>query len=87
MQMVDKSLLPLNGTKTHKLTAFALRVLTVIKNEPIPVHEVNPGVRNRLEREMLVKTIKLPSPYKTHKQKEIPFYAITAAGLKVLENG
>jgi len=81
------SLEPLNGTKTHPLTTHALEVLAWIALRPRPVQEVNPGVRNRIEREELVDRVDLPSPYTSHKGKKIPFYQINAAGSARLAKG
>jgi hypothetical protein len=78
---------PLHGTKTHPLTEKALEVLRRIEKSPLPRQEINPGVVNRLEREVLVQDIMLPSPYKTHKKQPIVHLSITEAGkLKLNES-
>lgn len=71
---------PLNGEKTHPLSAHALAELRNIDRHPVPRCAVNPGVANRLEREYLAKTVMLPSPFKTHKGKSIAHLQITDAG-------
>lgn len=71
---------PLNGEKTHPLTLHSLDVLTMINTRPMPRQEVNPGVANRLEREALVETVDLPSPYKVHKGGMCAHLKITPAG-------
>lgn len=75
---------PLNGTKTHPLSAHALHVLRWIAGAPQPRQEVNPGVADRFEREDLVSEVLLPSPYKTHHGKPIRHLAITPAGRAAL---
>lgn len=77
---------PLNGTKTHPLSAVAKERLRDISRGATPCQEINPGVANRLERESLVETIGFPSPYKTHKGKMIPHYVITEAGREALSS-
>lgn len=71
---------PLNGTKTHPLTPHALSVLGWLSRGPQPCQEINAGVINRFVREDLVETVRLPSPYKTHKGALIDFLQITDAG-------
>lgn len=71
---------PLNGTKTHPLTPHALSALRSISYGPRPSQEFNAGVVNRFQREDLVETVRLPSPYKTHKGALIDFLQITDAG-------
>lgn len=71
---------PLNGTKTHPLSAFAIRELRDIGQSPVPRQTLNPGVINRLEREDLVEHVSLPSPYKVHKGRDIAFVKISPAG-------
>ncbi|KYK44534.1 hypothetical protein A1D31_14135 [Bradyrhizobium liaoningense] len=71
---------PLNGTKTHPLSAHAINVLRSLARCPDPAQEINPGVGNRLMRESLVEIVNLPSPYKKHRGAVIPHYQITDAG-------
>jgi len=73
-------MLPLNGTKTHPLSAHAIAELKDIASKPVPRSAVNPGVANRLLRESLVAEVQLPSPFKTHKGAAIAHLQITAAG-------
>lgn len=47
---------------------------------PLPTQEINAGVINRFHREALTETVMRPSPYKTHKGKDICFELITDAG-------
>lgn len=75
---------PLNGTRTHPLTAHALAELRDIADQPVPRQEVNPGVANRLEREALVEVVQLPSPFPSHRGRYIAHLRITEAGLAVL---
>lgn len=70
-------MIPLNGKKTHPLTATAKAILVDIRTSPCPCQEVNAGVGNRLMRGGLVEVVLLPSPYKNHKGKPIPFYKAT----------
>lgn len=79
-------MLPLNGTKTHPLSAHALQRLKEMARQPIPVQDVNPGVVNRLQREELVTIVSLPSEFKTHKGKNIPYLQITEAGRAKISN-
>lgn len=76
---------PLNGTKTHPLSDFALEVLRDLAREPIPRSSVNPGVANRLLRESLVETVDLKSPFVTHKGRFIEHLQITPAGRAALK--
>ena len=62
-----KPMKPLNGEKTHPLSAKALKVLDLIRRGPIPTQEINPGTVDRLLREGVVKLVELPSPYKSRK--------------------
>lgn len=78
---------PLNGEHTHALSDFARGELTRIQASPQPIQSLNPGVRNRLERERLVEIVMLPSPYKTHKAKPIAHYKITEVGALELNKG
>ena len=71
---------PLNGTKTHPLTAHALAELRDLANKPCPRQAVNPGVANRLLREELVESVMLPSPFKTHAGKPLEHLRITDTG-------
>lgn len=71
--------------KTHPLTPAALKVLRWIERAPVPRHEVNPGVRDRLFREALVENQTLPNPeYKPGRKPTFVFLVITAAGREVL---
>lgn len=75
---------PLNGEKTHPLTKHAIGVLREIAKQPRPRLVINPGVANRLERESLVETVQLPSPYKSHRSGKCPHLRITERGKKAL---
>lgn len=82
--------LPLNGTRTHPLSAHAIAELRNIALDPVPRCTVNPGVANRLERENLVDVVHLPSPFPTHHKRgihNIPHLRITDAGRAALEQG
>ncbi len=71
---------PLNGAKTHPLSAHALYVLRHLALRSEPRQELNPGVANRLLREGLVESFQATSPYATHAGKEIEHFRITDAG-------
>lgn len=71
---------PLNGAKTHPLSAHALSELRALLRGPQPRQSFNAGVADRLEREALVELVSLPSTFKSHKGKKIPFLQITDAG-------
>lgn len=71
---------PLNGEKTHPLSAPALAELRKIDRHPVPRCVVSSSVANRLEREFLAKTVMLPSPFKRHKGESIAHLQITDAG-------
>jgi len=75
---------PLYGPKTHPLTKHAKDKLWEINHSPIPASDVNPGVLNRFMREDLVKFVRGPSPFKSHKGKMIDFLEITGAGRAAL---
>lgn len=72
---------PLNGTKTHPLSAHAIADLCFLAVMPVPSSSLNPGVINRLLREELAEIVQLPSPFKTHAGRLISHLRITAAGL------
>jgi hypothetical protein len=77
---------PLNGTKTHPLSAHALDELRgMARGGPVPLPAINPGVRNRLLREALVEVVQRKSPFKAHKGREIDHLAITDAGRAALQ--
>lgn len=78
------ALLPLNGSKTHPLSAHAIAELRNLLLAPEPCCGVNPGVANRLLREGLVETVGLPSPFKVHKGGNTAHLRITEAGRAVL---
>lgn len=78
---------PLNGTKTHPLTAHARFCLACIEEKPRPRQGVNPGVANRLLRTALVESVSLPSPFKSHAGKPVEHLQITDAGRAALEQG
>lgn len=75
---------PLNGTKTHPLSAAARAALARIAAMPVPRQELNPGVANRLEREALAEQHDMPSPYRTVRGTVVGL-RITAAGRAALE--
>lgn len=70
---------PLNGTKTHPLSALARAELQGLLRGPWPRQEVNPGVVNRLLRGGFVELVDMPSIYPTRKG-NIQFLRITDAG-------
>lgn len=70
---------PLNGIKTHSLTPAGLEALRRLVKEALPRQEFNPGIANRLEREALVESVELLSPYSTHKGRSIEHLWATAA--------
>ena len=78
---------PLNGTKTHPLTEVAKEALREIARSPVPRTRINPGLVNRLRRGELVESVMLPSPFKTHKGREIEHLAISDKGRDVIEGG
>ena len=80
MEMMIK---PLNGEKTHPLSAHDLAELRHIDRSPVPQCAVNPGVVNRLKREELVEIVMLPSPFKTHKGRKIAHLEITEEGIRL----
>jgi len=53
---------PLNGEKTHPLSAHAVTVLRSLERTSRPKYEINPGVVNRLLREQLVELVDRPTP-------------------------
>ena len=68
---------PLNGTKTHPLTTYGWEALGMLARGPQPRHIINAGVVNRLDRESLVEEVELPSPYATHKGRNITHLQLT----------
>ena len=79
-KMEQQTRKPLNGTKTHPLTAHALAELRDLANKPCPRQAVNPGVSDRLLREDLVEVVMLPSPFRAHAGKPLEHLRITDAG-------
>jgi hypothetical protein len=71
---------PLNGEKTHPLTAHAIAALVALSRGPKPRREVNPGLANRLLRGALVESVFLPSPYKNQATVKIEYLRLTKAG-------
>lgn len=84
--MTDLAAKPLNGERTHPLTAHARANLALIRTTPKPKHSFNPGVVDRLTRQPnpLAEVVSLVSPYPSHRGKKIPHLRITAAGLAEL---
>lgn len=76
---------PLNGTRTHPLSAHARDVLADLARAPHPSCTVNPGVCNRLLREALVTVEELPSPFKAHRGGTCAHLCITQAGRDALK--
>lgn len=75
---------PLNGKKTHPLSAHALDVLRgLAKNGPRPAQEINAGVVRRFLCEDLVVLTPRPSPYRTGKG-NVLYAEITAQGREVV---
>lgn len=76
---------PLNGDKTHPLTAHGYEALARI-NQPkgCPTMDFNPGVVNRLLREELAEIFTAPSPYRSSKGRTVQFLRITDAGRQTL---
>lgn len=75
---------PLNGAKTHPLSAHALKVLAQLARKPLPTQAINAGVVNRFHREALTETVDLPSPYAIHKGGTCRHERITEAGRAAL---
>jgi hypothetical protein len=75
---------PLNGTKTHPLSAHALGVLGWLLQGPMPRMRINPGVVDRFEREELAREVWLPSPFASHKGATCAHIEITEAGRQAL---
>lgn len=85
---MSETIKPLNGEKTHPLSAHAHEELENISWHPLPTLAVNPGVINRLIREGLVVIVDLPSPFRAHRGGTCAHLEITEAGrnkLKELE--
>lgn len=75
---------PLNGKKTHPLSAHALDVLRgLTKNGPRPAQEINAGVVRRFLCEDLIVLTPRPSPYRTGKG-NVLYAEITAQGREVV---
>jgi hypothetical protein len=66
------------------LTEAALDDLALIAKAPIPRQQINPANANRLSRDTLVETVRLPSPYQTHHGNNIDHLRITTAGTAAL---
>lgn len=81
---IDMAVTPLNGEKTHPLTAHAIGKLRELLDGPQPACGINPGVINRFMREDLAEIVQLPSPFKTHSGGKIAHVQITEAGRAVL---
>ena len=75
---------PLNGEKTHPLKPASFAVLRALAKAPQPRQMINPGVANRLEREKLVESVDLPSPFASHKGRVISHLKASATGLALL---
>lgn len=76
----SQGILPLNGTKTHPLSDLARSALRDLSLRPMARRFFNAGLANRLERDGLVETVYLPSPFKIHKGHPIAHLRITDAG-------
>lgn len=72
--------LSLNGSKTKPLTDHAKGVLRDLLRKPIPMKEINPGVRYRLQRGGWVREIQYTSPYAKHRGGTCPHLALNSAG-------
>jgi hypothetical protein len=73
---------PLNGEKTHPLTAAALEVLRQIGSRgSVALGTLNPGMKDRFERESLIETFSGPTIYPSHKKGTmIEFARLSDAG-------
>lgn len=83
---------PLNGEKTHPLTAASLDALRSIVIGPKPRQEFNAGVVNRLLRgdgngTPFVTVVDGPSPYARNKGKPIEFLEATPEGVIAAVDG
>lgn len=72
--------MPLNGTKIHPLSRYALAMLLTVARRPTPTQDINPGAVSRLLDEALIEIVPLPSPFQSHKGKPISHAKITEAG-------
>lgn len=70
--------------KPRPLSEHAVEELRQIALDPVPCCTVNPGVIGKLTSEGYVTTTWLPSIFKTHKGRKIPFLIITQAGREAL---
>lgn len=77
-------LAPLNGSKTRPLTEVALLTLRDLATTPRPRQAINPGLANRLLRESLVEAVGLPSPYMSHKGRNIEHLRASEIGIAKL---
>lgn len=68
------------------LSAHARAELRDIATAPVPACSVNPGVIRRLSVQGLVELVDLPSPFPTHKGRNIQHLQVTAAGRKTLDD-
>lgn len=76
---------PLNGEKTHPLSAHAKEILRGLAIAERPCSLINPGVVNRLQREGLAEVVQMRSPFPTHAQNRmIEHLRITDAGRATL---
>lgn len=83
--MTTTNRLPLNGTKTHPLTKDGIAALQLLsRNGPQIPQRFNPGIRNRLLREDLVRVIQMMSPHKKDKGGLCDHFALTDAGVEAL---
>lgn len=75
---------PLSGTKTRALSPIAIETLRSLSRTPAPCQSLNPGLCNRLAREGLVDEVQLPSPYASHKGRDIAHFKASTAGMSRL---
>ena len=83
--MTSQPTLPLlRASNMHPLSDAAMTAMGAIAESPVPRQQINPGIAIRLERDRLVETVRLPSPYKTHHGINIDHLKLTAAGIAAL---
>lgn len=84
---MDLARKPLNGEKTHPLSAHALGELRRVVARPVPRSQINAGVIDRLMREDLVVIENLASPFPSHHGRKIAHVLATLAGAERAKAG
>jgi len=66
---------------TNVLKKHSLRILQDLVKRPLPTSQINAGVVFKLRNEGLAELVSLPSPFPTHRGRNVSHLKVTAKGI------